>query len=58
VLAREGKALLVIIDWHCVVGYFIAIDRTYNAIVLALRGSTTHKDWLTDLCGAYDPFHV
>ena len=48
----------LISDFDFLPGYFIALDRTYGAVVIALRGSTTHKDWLTDLCGAYEPFCV
>jgi hypothetical protein len=39
-------------------GYFLAVDRQNSAIVLALRSSTTHRDWLTDLCGSYEAFMV
>jgi len=39
-------------------GYFLAIDHKFKSVVLALRSSTTHRDWLTDLCGSYEPFFV
>lgn len=45
-------------DFNFIPGYFIAVDRVFQSVVLALRGSTTHKDWLTDFCGTYDPFYV
>ena len=37
-------------------GYFIALDREKKKVVLALRGSTNHHDWMTDLCGAGEVF--
>ena len=45
-------------DFRYTPGWYVAFDRQRDAIVLGLRGSTTHKDWLTDLCATSDEFLV
>ena len=38
-------------------GHFMCYDHEKKYIVVALRGSATHKDALTDLAGKYSPLY-